>query len=218
MPKKKLTAAEKIAQIPIEEIGRLSGEEGAKTQRKYLKTLVMGYKRRVASFKRKGIFSYAQEAYEGYNFVLDTKNINKLNYHQRVMEIAKLQHFFNAKTSSAKGIKEVEKEQDARIFGTDKRGRPLQRMDNVTRRLFWKLYDEYLIQNPTRYPQSETVQQNLASIIFSAAEIDPDEDVAQDEMMSFVNVLQKLEEKMINKDISKQGEPNVYMGRGPTFD
>lgn len=219
---KKLTKAEKIAQIPIEEIGKLKGEEGAKKQQQYLRTLVMGYKRRVASFRRKGLFSYAQEAYEGYNFVLDPQNIKNLTYNQRIMEIAKLQHFFNAKTSSERGIKEVEKEQDARIFGVDKRGRPLQRMDNITRRLYWKLYDEYLLQFPTRYPQSDTVQQILASAIFPI-EILGSNDIGDGKTFSITEVLEEIEAKMkeqddINTEDLFNGGPNVFMGRGPTFD
>lgn len=162
MPKRKLTKAEQIAQIPIEEIIKLSGEGGKKQQINYLMTLASGYKRRVQSFRRRGVFSYAQDKYETYHSTLDAKSIKKLSFNQRVLEIAKLQSFFQSTTSSLEGIRKVNKEQDSRIFGVDKRGNPNNTMSKETRKAFWRIYDAFLNKNPTEFLASDQVQMILS--------------------------------------------------------
>lgn len=221
MPKRRQTKAEKIAQIPIEEIMKLSSSDNKETLDSYLKTLSMGYKRRVASFKRKGIFSYAQDRYEAYHPKLGPKDIAKMSYNRKILEIAKLQHFFNSETSNEEGIRRVNREQDIRIFGADKKGRPRAQMDEETRKAYWRLYDQFILENPTRFPQSNPVQQMLGSIDLDDELVealnDPDLE-SEDLPESFRKTLETLEQMLSNSDNFNTGGPNAYMGRGPTID
>lgn len=142
------TKAEIIANTPIEELMRLGGEQGAAKLREYLRALRYGYNRRVQSFRRQGIISHAEIAFNR-SRATETKYkpVSKLNHNQLILEIARYQKFFTDKTSSIVGIREVETEQDKRIFGEDSRGRPLMRMSQQERADFWELYDEFMHQN-----------------------------------------------------------------------
>lgn len=205
MPKK-LTQAEKIAKIPIEDIVKLSGEEGNKKLINYARTLKSGYKRRVASIKKQGLISHAQISLEEHLPKKD-KKLTNLTRNQLILEIVRYQKFFNDETSSISGIRKVNAAQDARIFGVDKRGHPRQRMTVDERERFWSLYDEYKNQNPggtTKYG-SETVQQFLASKIVDGPK------------KSIIEMLKSLEEELSEYSTTENLEtvPNVYSGKGP---
>lgn len=209
MAKKKMTQAEKISQIPIEDIVRLSGKEGRKQLEKYVSTLRTGYKRRVISFQRKGLVSHAQIAFEG--TVPDTKpvQLTKMTRNQLVLELARYSKFFQDKTSTEAGIKEVNKEQDVRIFGADSRGRPNRTMTDVERQKFWSLYEEYNNQQPTatsRYG-SESIQQMIADAMFDTNAITGE---------NLVDFLDRVEQRLAQKSLDEnlRSVPNVYSGRG----
>lgn len=213
MAKRKLTKAEQIAQIPWSEISKIKGdEEGIKQLRGYLRTLRSGYSRRVASFNRKNLFSYAKEALE--NTIPENwtaPRINSMNDRNKLLlEIARYIKFFNDETSSESGIKRVNRDQDARIFGTDALGRPLQNMSNQQRLDFWTLYQEFERQNPiwTTQPYSDETQKALADAFF------------MDEEFNSLNLVEKME-YLRNKlqeqrsIVNMEDSPNVYAGRGP---
>lgn len=206
---KKLTRAEKIAKIPIEEIGKLKGESGRKQLETYLKNLEMGYKRRVQSFRKRGITSYAQLSFE--SGVPDggksRQSIKDMTRNQLILEIARYQKFFNDKTSSLEGIKEVNREQDIRIFGQDRRGRPRKRMTEEERKRFWSLYEEYLNQDPTASSKygSESIQQMVADALFTG------EEKTITELLDGVEA--RLQSKIREENL--RSVPNVYSGRGP---
>ncbi len=209
MAKKKMTQAEKISQIPIEDIVRLSGKEGRKQLEKYVSTLRQGYNRRVASFQRKGLVSHAQIALEG--TVPETKpvQLTKMTRNQLVLEFARYSKFFQDKTSSEAGIKEVNKEQDVRIFGADSRGRPNRTMTDMERQKFWSLYEEYNNQQPTatsRYG-SESIQQMVADAMFDTNAISGE---------NLVDFLDRVEQSLAKKSLDEnlRSVPNVYSGRG----
>lgn len=209
MAKKKMTQAEKISQIPIEDVVRLSGKEGRKQLEKYVSTLRAGYKRRVSSFQRKGLVSHAQIALEG--TVPSTKpvQLTKMTRNQLVLEFARYSKFFQDKTSSEAGIKEVNKAQDIRIFGADQRGRPNRTMTDNERQKFWSLYEEYQNQQPTatsRYG-SESIQQMIADAMFNTSGITGD---------NLVDFLDRVEARLAQKNLDEnlRSVPNVYSGRG----
>lgn len=209
MAKKKITQAEKISQIPIEDVMRLSGKEGRKQLEKYVSTLRAGYKRRVTSFQRKGLISHAQIAFEG--SIPETKpvQLTKMTRNQLILEFARYSKFFNDKTSSEAGIKEVNKEQDVRIFGADARGRPKRTMTDAERQKFWSLYEEYNNQQPTatsRYG-SESIQQMVADAMFDTNSITGE---------NLVDFLDRVEARLAQKTLDEnlRSVPNVYSGRG----
>lgn len=225
MANKKLTKAERLAKIPIEDIIKSGGPEGTKKQIEILKTLAVGYKRRAASFDRKDIFSYAQDKYEAYHNTLSAREIKKLNFNQRVLEIAKLQSFFNSRTSSLKGIKEINREQDVRIFGADEEGTPLGTLDKKERKAYWTLYENFLNQNPIKLVTSERIQQLLGTIKISNELKNAiwDKKKTEDlppEFMDIINKLKKLAEddSLLNEETDPEEVGNVFMGRGPFVD
>lgn len=208
---KKLTQAEKIAKISPEQLGYLKGESGKKKLISYLRTLRTGYNRRVGAFSRKGLTSYAQISLEKSSPAsLRGVQLNKLTRNQLIFEIVRYQKFFNDATSSEAGIKKVNREQDARIFGTDKRGRPLNTMSQEEREEYWDFYDEFKAQNKewSGQPYSETIQQSLADLIFSEPGF---------KSLSLAEKLKRAKHKF-ERDLIKttvEDMPNVYSGRGP---
>lgn len=208
MPRKNKTKAEKISSIPIEEIVSLKGKEGREKLESYVKTLRFGYKRRVQSFSRKKLVSHAQIALEGTLPPGKQVPLTKMTRNQLILEFARYSRFFQGKTSSEEGIKEINYDQDKRIFGVSYNGKPRNTMTYDERVRFWSLYEEFQNQNPTANSRfgSESVQQMLAEVMFSGRE----------GASTIVELLDKVEEKLMNKytEENMRSVPNVYSGRG----
>ena len=208
--KKKLTRAEQIANTPMEQVMKLSGKEGRKQLESYVKFLKFGYNRRVQSFQKKGLISHAQIALEGTLPVGKEVQLTKMTRNQLILEFARYSKFFQDATSSEKGIKEVNRQQDIRIFGTDSRGRPKRTMTSIERQKYWSLYEEYQNQHPnanSRYG-SESIQQMVAEALF-------DTDGTPGE--NLVDFLDRVEERLAQKSREEnlRSVPNVYSGRWP---
>lgn len=208
MPRK-TTKAEQIARISPAEISKLKGREGRDQLVKYVQTLQAGYRRRVASFKRQGEFSYAQHAIEktftpGSHGKISDMSLNKLRF-----EFARYSSFFQDETSTLRGIRKVNREQDIKIFGVDKKGKPLNTLTSQQRIDYWSLYEEYMKQNPVHSLASGQVQRLIGSSEFlpkPGEEFDIQERIDKiKEEFEGIRRANELEESM----------PNVYMGRGP---
>lgn len=211
MATRKQTQAEKIASMPIENITRMSANE-RKTLEKYVRTLRSGYKRRVQSFVRKGLVSHAQIAFEG--TIPDKKpvQLTKMSRNQLILEFARYAKFFNDVTSSEAGIRKVNREQDIRIFGQDKKGRPRRTMTYQERQKFWGLFEEYENQHPTatsRYG-SESIQQQIADAMFDTQAINGE---------NLIDFLDRVEQRLAQRSSEEnlRSVPNVYSGRGTSF-
>lgn len=206
---RKMTKAEKIARIPDIEISRLKGEEGRKQLIQYVRTLQAGYKRRVASFMRQGEFSHAQFSLEE-SFTPGARGkISNMNMRQLHMEFARYAQFFKSDTATLEGIRRVNRQQDIRIFGVDeKTGRPLQTMTPAQREEYWKLYDEYMNQNPEHFLASEQVQQ-----IIGSAQFLPKSDTY--DLSKRIEEIRAELERQRNLDSMQRSIPNVFMGGGP---
>lgn len=98
------------------------------------------------------------------------------NYHdprvmsknQIIQELAQYHSFFNAKTSTIPGIKKLNKEMDARLFGANKRGSPIKTMTEPERKKYWAMYTEFynnpnVMANAGLYG-SNVVQRTIAEI------------------------------------------------------
>ncbi len=201
-----MTKAEQIAHISPEKISKLSGPEGNATLRSYISTMRQGYVRRTRAFANRGLVSYAQIQFEK-NQVQSTVPLKSMNRTQLLLEYYKYQQFFRSQTSTIAGIKKIQREQDVRLFGQSKSGRPLKTMTKEQRELYWELYDEYLNQNPNMNSQvySERVQQVIAQALFVDFE-NPDQRVS-----FFQNISNRMEERYIEENIGSV--PNVHMGR-----
>lgn len=208
--KKKLTKAEKISNLPIEEVMKLSGKEGRKKLEGFIKSLRFGYKRRVQSFAKKGLISHAQIALEGTLPQGNRVQLTKMTRNQLILEFARYSKFFQDETSSEEGIKKVNKEQDIRIFGTDDKGRPNRTMTGEERQKFWSLYEEFQNQQPTANSKygSESIQQMVAEAMF---------DPGANPRENLVDFLDRVEERLSKKQTEEnlRSVPNVYSGRWP---
>ena len=173
MPRGK-TKAEQTAEIPWEELVKLKAKnpEDMKKLKAYVSVLRQGYNRRIAEFKRKGIYSYAADAAK--KSKVKNVPVSKLTKgmspdrarNTLLSEFAKYQQFFQSKTSSVKGIKEVNAEQDRRIL-KDSSGKTS--MSDKERETFWSLYEEFNSSagiTKTAYMTSSRIQQYIAEAQF----------------------------------------------------
>ena len=168
---RKKTKAEEIASRPIEDFAKYKTTASDLAQmEKDLKTLQRGYIKRSEEMEKKGLFSIANYGMKEYtNPYLDSISELKKQYKDRpgawrnrmLAEIAVFHNFFNNETSTVGGIYKVNKEQDARIFGTNKNGMPLGTLTKDERETYWKLYNEYMRLNENRIAQSNDVQKAL---------------------------------------------------------
>lgn len=217
--KKKPTKAEQIANMPIEDIVKQYSalgkkDKGMKYLQDTLRTLRTGYTRRVGQFKRRKIYSYAASQVEAsIPENVKRKKINQLTYHQLLMEIARYSKFFKDVTSSVAGIEKVNREQDARIFGEDLFGNPVRRMTEEERQRYWKLYDEFINQHKIYgLPgTSDPVQKVVSNLMFGT-----DKTFESKTLMEKFDIIERELLKYIS-DENLGGSPNVYSGRGPTF-
>lgn len=203
--KKRLTKAEQHAQIPPEKLSQL----GRLNLERILKDMRYGYTRRAAAIKKSGLYSFAQEGLLK-SRAKETKNKSPkdLTPNQLVLEIVRLQDFFNAETASVKGIKDVNRRQDLRIFGADpKTGRPLQTMNKDEREEYWRLYNEFRHNNSIYSSQqySESVQLMLADAIYH------DDKFSQ---LEFADRLEALKEKMDKAYLRASGSIGGNTARG----
>ena len=85
-----------------------------------------------------------------------------------VSELQAYKKFFGAKSSTVKGAREIMRQQDVRIFGSDASGKPLQRMTRTQRENFWSLYDEFMTGDTTAelaYRNYGSLQQEIGKIV-----------------------------------------------------
>ena len=197
---RKLTAAEKLAAAPWDDIVKLTtSKEDMATLIKNVTVLRQGMMRRAAMFERKGIFSYAVDASkkmnikgktakEIYNEAMKGPGTDKYKKararNMLIAEYAKYQQFFQSYTASIEGINYVNAEQDERIFEKEYQTKT---MTDDERKTFWHAYEDFM-ENPqfirTASMTSESVQQHLASAMFSHEDLKPEnlvEDVVVDE-------------------------------------
>lgn len=128
------------------------GKEGLE---KNLPKMIKLYNDRARTFKssrNKNVFSYALDKMESM-YPSGVKEPKKTGNNRRdfakQQELAfRIQEFFRSKTSSEKGAREVQRDQDRRIFGEDVFGNPKKRMTYNQRQMFWSYFDEFMIQHP----------------------------------------------------------------------
>lgn len=121
---------------------------------KNLPKMVKKYNDRARSFttkKNKNLFSYALDKMKsqypkGVRLPQSTGDDRKF-FNQEQILAYRIQEFFRSKTSSTSGAREVQREQDIRIFGTDVFGNPKRRMTYSERETFWSYYDEFMAQH-----------------------------------------------------------------------
>lgn len=146
-----------------EEVGKLSKPEMIKA----LRQLRQQYEKKIATLNKQDVYSPAAKKMESYYDELGKQPMSKISRNRAMGEVFRLQEFFNSKTSTVTGAKEVMREQDARIYGVNKAGRVRHRMTNEERDRFWSVYTEFLNQKKTAYVEftSGKIQQYLGDIL-----------------------------------------------------
>ena len=95
------------------------------------------------------VYSPAKEKMDVYYRITGKTPLSNISRNRAYNEIFQIQQFFKAKTSDVKGAREVMRDQDIRIFGSTKSGRPRKRMTTEQRTRFWSLYKEFINTNKT---------------------------------------------------------------------
>lgn len=203
---KRKTKAEILSEKPLEEISKMMKPENIAQLRKDLTILRAGYRRRIGSFERKGLSSYAQIALERSIPEGSLRDIKKMSPNQLVLEYARYSKFFRDVTSNEKGIRDVNRMQDIRIFGADNRGNPLRTMTPEERESFWELYDEFKKQYKEDFSkyQSGRVMSMLGTMEFENGADSPD----------FLEQLNKLKEKLESEYQSRDRRSAQSVRRG----
>lgn len=226
MAKKKASYAEKLAKTPIEEISTWSEQR----MRKELKAARYAVNRRLSAFKSRGMTSAAAIEYLGTGGLkpnvpskksrneraesIRQKDPTKLSRNQMYLELARIQSFFSAKTSTVKGQAEVNREQDISIFGSDIHGNPKYTMTQKEREDYWAVYMEFYNQNTSlfsRVGKSETVKTILGDIQINGA---LDKNRLNDMLNLIKSELKEREKRKQRANTRERGRvANVHRGR-----
>lgn len=206
-----MTEAEKISKIPIEDIVKMGGDERS-TLEKYVKLLRTSYNTRMKSIKKAGEFSHADQALKKSLKNRIRKPVDKMTRNQLLLEFAAYSSFFNSQTSSIKGIRKVNLEQDKRLFGTDNRGIPLRRMSSAERERFWEVYDEFAVQKKASFTNFgyNQVQEYITKMVVGG------KDLVNTELTELLDTLENSLDKGYYEE-NIRSVPNVYSGRGDVF-
>lgn len=226
MAVKKPTKAEIYSKMSSEELSKLSDA----TIRKFVRTMRSSYIRRAASLKKQGYYSFAAMKLEndfkqlakrknkgelpaGYKFRQSRENLKEMDRNKLLIEFFRYSEFFNSKTSTATGIKEIELEQDKRLFGVDVNGKPNKRMTSDERRLYWDVYNEFIRQNPgfKQLYSSEQVQEVFGDFVSIDGTYD---EPLGDMIINGKTLLEVLKEAKKKLDAMKAEEEANYLGPG----
>lgn len=152
--------------------------------------------------KEKVVISHGVEYYSTV-----PQSINKMNLNQMRQEVYQLQGFFQSKTATVPGSRTNMKEMGARIFGTDKRGRPLHKLDVEQWTALWSLYEEYKRSKPTT-ASSTVLQQAVGQVIIDAIEKNSDIWLSSGKIEEIADII-KEEKKRMNWEMNnyEEGEP-----------
>ena len=165
-----------IAETDYTELAKTKGTDaGVKELSRYVNILRRGLDIRKKQIEKAGEYSYALDKLKNSKLKnVPASQIGKgrsLKDRRNLLlqEIARYQAVFESETSTVEGIKAINREQDARIFGVDETGQPKGKMSNEERREFWSLYEEYEKFDPTFSSKygSDTTQRVVADLYLS---------------------------------------------------
>lgn len=134
---KKLTATKLISLTPPE-INKLTRNELAFLVSSTETTI----QRRMKTIKKAGKYSWSAENYIGSK--KSSYKVRGKNRNQLLAQAFNQQSYLSAKSSTLKGIKQIEKSQDKRLFGTTKSGKAKGTLSTSERSKMWELYSEFM--------------------------------------------------------------------------
>ena len=169
------------------------------------------------------VYSHAHELMNDYYEENGTKSVSKMRQSELRGEIFRLQEFFDSQSATVPGARKIALEQDRRIFGETKTGKPKRRMSVEQRKKFWSAYDEYKNIHSESYVRnmgSNVIQQMLAEIATESASFDDDFDDGNwftSDMLAELD--RRVQERKESEDWETSGydnfDGNVYSGKRP---
>lgn len=202
-----------IRKLDIASLGKMSKKEVVQllNQVRHTFNIRQGQLEKV----KKNVYSPALEKMEEYYEENGATPVSKISRNKAINEIARIQEFFNAKTSSVKGAREVMRQQDIRIYGKNELGNPVHRMTVEKRAKYWSVYDEFLstYKNAEAIFGSDKIQQFLGERVTKKKGKFIKDGISADELQAiFDNLTANLEDE---EDGQFRG--NVYSGRGDDY-
>lgn len=140
---------------------------------------------------------------------------SKMSRNQVLSELFAHQSFHSAKTSSVQGARKVQREQDIRLFGTNKSGNPRKRMTVKQRHRFWSIYDEFnrTYKNKEYLYGSNRIQQALADMV-KGNRVKSDNILNTEDFEELLRTLEgSLKEEQEEQGDYEFDDANVYSGR-----
>ena len=208
-----------MARITKRSFLKLDPSQIGKMKSPELRELLRGvrnlFKQQEKTFKRyeKSVFSPALEKMRDFYEDRGKNAPSRMNMNQMRNEVFKLQEFFEADTSTVPGARQVQAEQDRRIFGTDSRGRAKNRMTVEERTNFWTVFEEYKKMRPADVlEQSNIVQQAIGQILIENDKIDFNMETLQKLIDKVEGQRQRFNWEM---DVSYEGTGSVFTGNRP---
>ena len=156
------------------------------------------------------VYSHAHELMNDYYEENGTKSLSRMRQSELRGEIFRLQEFFDSESSTVPGARKIALEQDKRIFGETKTGKPKRRMTVEQRKNFWSAYDEYKNIHSESYVRnmgSNTIQQMLAEIATESATFDDD---FEDGNWFTAEMLADLDRRVQERKESEEWEASGY--------
>lgn len=163
---------------------------------------------------KQSVYSPALDKMENFYEDRGKQAPSRMNMNQMRNEVFRLQEFFDSDTATVPGARKVQSEQDRRIFGTDKRGRPKYRMTVEQRSQLWSVFEEYKKMRPSDVmEQSNIVQQAIGQILIETDKIDFSMETLNKVMDKVIDQRQRFNWEMDGVDYD--GEEPVFTGKRP---
>lgn len=141
-----------LSKNDIENLSRTQAQDLLRSMRQAFqqREKTLGRDRIDSEGNRMGTWSPAAQAMEKFYDDRKIKSPSKTRKNSAIAELKRLNDFFNSKTSTVGGAREVMRQQDMRIFGEGEdilgnpTGKPAQRLTRSQRDFMWAGYEEFL--------------------------------------------------------------------------
>lgn len=146
--KKKKTKTQQYIEMGWDEIVRFKAKSAAdmKQLRNIVNALRREFNKRMGEFEEQGEYSYAGDKFQGTGKTAAAiiKNMKPdAARNTLIQELASYKSFFDSRSSTLEGIREINREQDARIFGLNEFGQIKGTLTTDERKAYWALYSEF---------------------------------------------------------------------------
>jgi len=200
-------------------IGRLKAPE----LRELLRGARQLFSAQEKTFKKyeKSVFSPALDKMQGYYEDNGMQSVSRMRVAKMRNEIFRLQEFFDSQSSTVPGARKIAIEQDKRIFGSNEKGKPAQRMTLEQRTNFWAAYQEFVSMQKESYVRnmgSNTIQQYLGQMVIEASKRSG-RDYGFGSATDYAELRRRLEEEKAEEDWEmndyEYGDSDIFSGKRP---